>query len=303
MARECSLSEREARRYLDRIAPLGLTSETPAVPRLASREAIHDLRVACRRARVFLAEFGDNLPAGAQRKARNLMSKIVRRLGEARELDVSLALLRERVAPDTEQRLASEFTVLRLEMDRFAAQEDVNAVDTILESGKFADIVARLRTGFQPSTACHLRHARGRLRKRFGKVQDFYRTWRDSGLDEDLHLLRIRLKTFRYAIEIYRSIYGKRADRFLEMLASAQEALGRWHDLRCLHARVARAERDAPRELRAAVARLAEAMDADVTVLLANVDVELDAFFSKRAIKKHRELFDDPSRACCRGAR
>lgn len=299
MARECTLSEREAHHAMTRLAILTPQSGAP-VSVLDSPDALHDARVASRRARVFLAEFEDNLPGGVARKARKRLQKIGRRLGDARELDVSLKLLRDWPADDEAVR---DFCVARLEADRTEAQGRVADTEAELASGAMTELFSRMKDGFEPSTACHLRHARARLRKRLTKVENLYNAWWTSRLDEDLHLVRIRLKTFRYAVEIYRRLYGRPADKFLHELEAAQDSLGRWNDRRSLRGRVQATLAAAPKQLRAGVTSLAAAIAAEADAAQENVREELGAFFEKQPMKEYHELFGDWSRKCCRGAR
>lgn len=298
MARECTLSEREARHAMGRLALLTPPFDVSA--RLDNPDAVHDARVATRRARVFLAEFEDNVPGGLARTASKRLRKMGRRLGEARELDVSLALLRDWPA---ESDAARKFCTARLEADRADAQKSVAEAEAELASGAMTELFARVKDGFEPSTACHLRHARGRLRKRLNKLEKLYDAWWTSRLDDDLHQVRIRLKSFRYAVEIYRGLYGRPADKFLHELEAAQDSLGRWNDLRCLRGCVQASGAVAPKQQRAGIAALAAAIGAEADAAQENVREELGAFFEKQPMKEYRELFGDWSRKCCRGAR
>lgn len=299
MSCECTLSKREARHALARLAVLMPHNGTPP-PSLSDPDGLHDVRVACRRGRVFLSEFGDNLPDGPTRKARKRLRKMGRRLGEARELDVSIAL-----ACDwpTEDAAARAYVVARLETDRGYAQAKVAEAQEQLATAEIGAAVAKAKDGFEPSTACHLRHARDRLRKRLKKLQSLYAAWWTSRLDEDLHLVRIRLKKFRYSVEVYHRLYGRSADKFLHQLEAAQDSLGRWNDLRSLRNRILPMEADAPRELRAGIAALAASVGEDADATRERVREELAAFFDKDAMKEYRKLFGDWSRKCCRGAR
>jgi len=298
MARECTLSEREARHALARLAILMSPPDAPAADLDPIR--LHDVRVACRRGRVFLAEFGDNLPDGIARKARKRLRMMGRRLGEPRELDVSIALLREWPAVNAAVR---DHALNRLAAERADAQANVAEMQALLASGAIAEALSGVKDAFEPSTACHLRHARARLRKRLRKVQAQHAAWWTSRQDEDLHVLRIQLKTFRYTVEVYRRLYGRPADKFLHTLEAAQDSLGRWNDLRCLRHRVRAMEENAPHALRAGMGELIAAIGTEVDAAQDGVREEIGAFFERDHVKEHHELFGDWSRKCCRGAR
>ncbi len=295
----CNTSQREARHAAGKLDILtgahGVKADV-----LDDPDAVHNVRVASRRARVYLAEFKGNLPDSIARKARKRLRKIGRSLGTARELDVCMSLLRE--WPDVEPPVRN-YVAECLANDRAAAQTGVAEVHTDLADGTLAKLFVTVRHDFTKSTACHLRHARGRLRKRLAKAEALYAAWWTSRLDEDLHVVRIRMKTFRYAVEVYRRLYGKPADKFLHQLEAAQDALGRWNDLRVLRNRVQAMEADAPRNLRAGIGLLVAAIGAEADAAQERAREELGAFFEKKPMKAHHELFGDWHCKCCHGAR
>lgn len=295
----CNTSQREARHAAGKLDIL-TGAHGVNVDVLDNPDAVHDVRVASRRARVYLAEFKDNLPDGLVRKTRKRLRKIGRKLGTARELDVCIAILREWPEVDASVR---EYVEERLVSDRTTAQTGVADIHTQLVDGTMANLFFTIRHDFQKSTSCHLRHARGRLRKRLEKAEELYAAWWTSRLDEDLHLVRIRMKTFRYAVEVYRRLYGKPADKFLHQLEAAQDALGRWNDLRVLRNRLQLMEADAPRNLRGGIGLLVAAISAEVDAAQERAREELGAFFEKKPMKEYNEIFGDWHCKCCHGAR
>src|SRR5262249_37276949 len=56
-------------------------------------------------------------------------------------------------------------------------------------------------------------------------------SWDGLMTDERLHDLRIRAKTFRYAVEIYDRLHDRNLGRFMRRIRNLQEALGKIHDL------------------------------------------------------------------------
>ncbi len=301
MTRACILSKREGLRCLQRQLEMlaGASSDS------TNADAVHDLRVACRRGRVMLAEFKKNFPPTARRAARKRLRKAGRRLGCVRELDVSLSLL-DRWANSDLARAAALTEVRRyLETERTAAQPKLESAAQQVSGTDFTTTRTRLEAGFRPSTDCHLRLARIRLAKRLKRLNQQYRIWRKTRADEDLHLLRIRFKALRYSLEVHRGLYGNRATHFLGVLVAAQDALGQWNDYRHLlaHVRETAADANATPKTSKSLAELDAAIEADLTACVAAIESQLRPFFTKDESRRHEKLIASPKRPCCRGAR
>jgi CHAD domain-containing protein len=300
MARTCTLSEHEGLRCLRRQTEAHAKCTSPDAD---AADAVHNLRISCRRGRVILAEFKDNFPPAARRGARRLLRDAGRGLGRVREVDVSLSLLKRWAAGDEVRTAALAEMRRRLESERHAADPQVREMVRQLSGAEFAQTFTRLEEGFRPSTACHLRRVPKRLGKRIKRLRRQYRAWRTSRAEEDLHLLRIRFKMLRYTLEVHRGLYGNRAKEFLRALVSVQDTLGQWNDYRLLRNRVRDAATEASPQASKGIAALAAAIESDTAACAAAMDERLGPFFAKDEFRAYEAMLAAPKRACCRGAR
>lgn len=88
-------------------------------------DAIRRLRVAARRARSALADFGALWRADAVREARRALGKLAQRLGAVRDMDVTLALVREITGGDGAP--AQDAAHAALQRRRDALQHELHA--------------------------------------------------------------------------------------------------------------------------------------------------------------------------------
>jgi CHAD domain-containing protein len=268
----------------------------------ATAEGIHDLRVACRRARVALAELKPALRDKPRRAARRDLRDIGRRLSNLRELDVSIGLLFDGIGEGFDGTPALEFARRKLHEAR--AAEEMRLRARPIAPDAFAQRISRvLDRDMKGSDDCLVRHAPKRLSRRLDELQARYERWRETELAEDLHRLRVGFKTMRYTMEVYAPLYGKPGKEFLHTLESAQESIGQWNDRRILRERLSGVARSADSALRPALGELTAAVAQQAEALQARVENETKEFFRKRSLRGFGKLFDHPAAPCCHGAR
>ncbi len=294
MTRICTLADRRARQCIEeRSAPIpGLSASVLQ----KDADALHALRVACRRTRVALAEFGDQLAPGARREARDALRELRRRLGLIRELDVNLAMLATFAGRHGE---AAAFARDRLERRRAEAWTGLGDARVEADLSTLRAAIESLDGAYRETTDCYRKQAEQRLKKRLKRLSRQYETWRETGRVDDLHDLRIRFKKMRYTLEVYVDLYGKDGKAALRGLESAQDALGEWNDQRVLdeHLRACRPEVEGP--LRSAYAALLLESEREIERQLARVDVQTAEFFTKERLRSLKQLFGKPQRLCC----
>jgi CHAD domain-containing protein len=216
-------------------------SRTLPAARRGDVRSIHQARVATRRLR-------EALPLVAVgnkgRKLERVVQRITRALGPVRELDVALMSLDELEAEGDIPRgailrlrhvIGQERQLLHAEMQR---RLDGANVERLRKRA-----VAAARRG--PPAA-----ARGRVRdprrlavaeRRVARRAVALRFAIDNAagiyLTDRLHDVRIAIKKLRYATELSRELSGSRAVAAIRTLKTAQDLLGRMHDLEILIAR------------------------------------------------------------------
>ena len=194
-------------------------------------EALHDLRVAGRRLDAVLRQFRSSLPASFP-EIRPTLKKVLRTLGEARDLDVALIELeafgrglpksdRESIEP-LKRHLASERGRARGRMlsvlDSVSVQKDLQHLTSLLAAPSAASQ--------QPSPELALNVAPDMVRRRYRKVRKGADLLTLDSSMAAYHGVRGQAKKLRYALEAVAVIYGKPADEMLRALRRWQEKLG-----------------------------------------------------------------------------
>jgi triphosphatase len=192
-------------------------------------EELHDMRVATRRLRSALKLYAEFLPKRAERYGRDLRY-FANALGEVRDLDVHLQRLE---GEDNEDRESLERVTAALEQRRSEARRNMLEV---LDSKRYerfvSDFTSTLRRGRSPSpTRSILEVAPELIRRRYKKVRKTAEGLDADSPPEDLHDLRKKGRRLRYALEPLDGVYGKPAERMIELLKELQDNLGEHQDL------------------------------------------------------------------------
>lgn len=239
-------------------------------------DAIHDMRVASRRLRAALRVWGASLNPEHTASLLEQVRGITRDLGRARELDVTLGLLREEAKRATGPWAAAlETAVEALKGLRAAEKSACAAATTTAQGWPDADaLAAQLIDGWNGRADELLRARLDRDIHRLWKAQ---RRWVRKGHDEDLHATRVAFKKFRYTAELFVPQCPPMATAVAELKA-AQEALGDWNDFRVAALEVGRLEPVLPsREARAIAV---EALEHRAAEYLATFELQAKTFFT-----------------------
>ena len=202
--------------------------------------AIHQARVATRRLREALP-----LTTGSKgRKLKKVAGRLTRALGEVRELDVALINLEElasgaSIPPEGIDPLRATIQedrerlhvgmvrkIERIDLDRFERKAVAAARRSIERSGEQMDVSRRLRD------------VNKRASRRALALQAAIENAGGIYLPDRLHQVRIAVKKLRYTMEIAKELSRSRASARLRTLKSAQDLLGRMHDLEVLIMRI-----------------------------------------------------------------
>ena len=143
---------------------------------------------------------------------------------------------------------------------RAAASGAIAEVVALVESDAFQnDVKAVMRS--RQVRRCYFRHAARSTFCLFSVVTEAYYDWQREKSDARLHALRIALKKFRYACEIYRELYGRGMRRLIQRLKTAQDCLGEWHDYCVLNGYIKEAMETAPDAARPGIEALSAAAE------------------------------------------
>jgi triphosphatase len=194
-------------------------------------EELHDLRVASRRMDGILRQFRSCLPESILR-FRPTLKKVLRALGDARDLDVALSELetfsldlpesdRQSVEP-LKQHLVSERGRARSRMlsvlDSVSVHKNLQELTSLLVPTSAASL--------QTSPELALNVAPELIRGRYRKVRKGADLLTSDSSTEACHEVRGQAKKLRYVLEAVAGIYGKPADEMLRALRRWQERLG-----------------------------------------------------------------------------
>lgn len=196
-------------------------------------EGLHDVRVALRRVAATASGLHEKNVA---RRARRL----VRSLSERRQLEVDRQLLsrvRELgvLAPEVAAGLDARWDALMVGGARRA--------EKAVTGRQMRALVERLRTQESLGEAEISR----RLQRARREAERSIAHPPESGSDSELHRYRVAVKAARYVLEDLALRGAPGLAPSIDRLRGAQEALGRWNDVRLFSRRLSRTRRDAER--------------------------------------------------------
>jgi CHAD domain-containing protein len=181
-------------------------------------ESVHDFRTTSRRLQTLLEQLLPNQNRN-QKKLLKLLSRIRKRAGRVRDLDVQLAALRSLRVPQEPRRKTQLMHSL---IDVRAKQE--KKLRNVLTKSMTREIRKRLRRGSKD-----IRHETGRdaLSVARSMLKGVVRPSGPVG-EELLHQYRMVLKRARYAAEF--APKSAEATHFIAQVKRLQDAVGNWHD-------------------------------------------------------------------------
>lgn len=191
-------------------------------------ESLHQLRVASRRIRAFLAVGRELVDQEWARELKDGMQALGRASTDARDIDILLERVRDRIRTfDPRDQEAAETLLRVLEEDRRALQY---ALIDVLNSALHRRVLDRLALPVVPAPTPPSRKldklAARELRRLVARVR---RLGKRPG-DDQLHALRIKVKRVRYATELGGAPADKRARRVVRAATRMQDVLGEHQD-------------------------------------------------------------------------
>jgi CHAD domain-containing protein len=192
-----------------------LSRYLPRVSKHADVQSIHRFRTNSRRVEALVAEL---VPESAsKRKLLKQLSKLRKKAGKLRDLDVQQAFLKELKMPDRQNHRAELIEQLREEHEL-----RVGKIGHSFDSGSLKKLGKRLRrakaevkfTGVDP-----LELALKRLPKPQGAALN----------EQQLHAWRVAAKRARYLAELAGD--SSEAKEFIAQLKRVQDEIGQWHDV------------------------------------------------------------------------
>lgn len=224
---------------LDRLLRNRLRKCVALLPTILSEDdsdAVHDLRVWCRRSQqVIVTLFPEPRPPEARAIIRALR-RARRSLGEWRDCDVLIALLERKARrirrPDEKQ----AWEMVR-DLARTKRQRQMRRARRKLATRKLLTLVQRGQGLIERQVAPNGGRDQDPLATFVSSVGAAHAKWREglaraytSLSTVDLHAFRIQTKRLRYRTELARDLGSSTAQEALASLKVIQDELGRWHD-------------------------------------------------------------------------
>jgi len=254
-------------------------------------DAIHDMRVASRRTRAMLQEFGPLLPEEPREAVSIQVRDVTRGLGRARELDVMLGMLEdEREDFEGPWLLTIDHAVERLEAAREKAGPEVESAAGLVQSADFEQRFQELLDRIDGEAEVDLGAVSGRIQRRYKKVNKQYDQWCKKRSEEALHQTRIAFKKLRYTCEIYTPCYGKSMKKFGKELKTMHDLLGAWNDNRVLRDELDGLARNAPYRSVQGFPELIRRFDKRSGKRLKKFEKLAEDFFSKATRKRLEDM-------------
>ena len=228
-------------------------------------KAIHDLRVAARRLEAMLRTWDGVFPARPRTAALRVLRKVRRRFGEARELEVHVALLEPHVAAENDAVLRV-LQKMRKRLERRSARAIAR-----LRPKRLKRVLRRLETpaGEHESLGASDPHAfdRARMRAREAGAMAHAAVELAGEQPDDWtqHEARIAIKKWRYTIECVDDRSAPANDGRIQLLREIQDSLGAAHDRATL---IEAIERFGAEENPLALQHVIDALEAEKTAAL-----------------------------------
>jgi len=212
-----------------------------AIPGSADTEPVHQARVASRRLRAALGVFRDCFQPKQVTRWRRALRRLLTGLGDARDRDVQIAYLEDRLAKCDAKpcRPGISRLLLRLRQQREALQPRLVKIIGRFQSGAADDeMEAAVRT-LSPGGAVRRRRfrdpavfdrARTHIRRRLQELLGYRVCLADPSDTERHHGMRIAAKRLRYAMEMCGPAFTGGLLPFIKAARGLQTLLGDLHD-------------------------------------------------------------------------
>jgi CHAD domain-containing protein len=202
---------------------------TAAAAEAADVEAVHQLRVACRRASAAVRAYRPLVDRSGN-KLRRWLKRLRRAAGPARDADVLLARLRRELDLGN----ASAQSVLKkMQKTRAKAQRRLNGVYRKARRGGLDRAIERCLRALRRSDGKRVLQPFGEFARSALQhaAEDFVAYDADDATASDLHQLRIAAKRLRYSLELFHSAVDARVrDQGYPLVEELQDRLGTLND-------------------------------------------------------------------------
>jgi CHAD domain-containing protein len=201
-------------------------------------ECVHRMRVASRRMRSALSIFEPCFPRKRAKAWKTEMKSVTEALGEARDADVQIIFLVERMAATEDRTLAPGLRHLldKKRRRRRALQPGLEKTLNELRLHGVLDEISSLLADPEKKdasplrTPSTLRQADEHVSRRVSELRGHEESVRDPDAILEHHVMRIAAKRLRYTLEAFRLAFGDELRDEISRIKRLQELLGEMHD-------------------------------------------------------------------------
>ena len=199
-------------------------------------EPLHQARVTTRRLREILPLCACEVPRGLANRALRRVRRVGRALGDVREIDVSIDVVKEIIHARTVDETAGRRLQQHLKDDREERRERMldrlSSVNSRKLERDLADVARVLgmrqqTDGWAKKLAVRVERRSERVRRAVAEAGALY-------ISDRVHRVRIETKKLRYALELAGETGEARTREVVRELKEIQDVLGRLHDLEVL---------------------------------------------------------------------
>jgi CHAD domain-containing protein len=194
-------------------------------------ECLHRMRVALRRLKATLSDFRELLPAREYVSLLGNVDKLLRALGQARDIDTKIAFLNALLSGGQAESVRAGILEIidELAEDRSEIQPKILKWISRLRQKQVFRAAVKLRPALENTGMTLDEWARNRILARLEKFFSLEAYVRRPGCIRELHGMRIAAKNLRYTLENFSRLYGKEALDFAGSAMLVQRALGEVH--------------------------------------------------------------------------
>jgi CHAD domain-containing protein len=195
-------------------------------------EPLHRMRVALRRLKSTLSDFRDLVPLREYEAAQANIRKLLRSLGQARDIDTKIAFLRELGTSPAAGKFQEGILEIieELQEDRAEIQPRIEKDISRLKQKQVFRSILRLKPSLEETGMTLDEFAKNRILARLEKMFSLEPYVRKPACIRELHEMRIAAKSLRYTLENFSALYRGRTRSYALSAMKVHRALGEVHN-------------------------------------------------------------------------
>ncbi|MBF0569271.1 MAG: CHAD domain-containing protein [Candidatus Omnitrophica bacterium] len=212
---------------------VAVEAEVDGVRKNKDIEHLHRMRVALRRLKSTLSDFRDLLPSRDYGSSLMAIQKLLRSLGQARDIDTKVSFLNSLLtSPSAAKHKAGILEIIdELQEDRAEIQPRIRKNMARLHQRQVLRSISRLKPSLEETGMVLDEFAKNRILARLEKMFSLEPYVRRPACLKELHEMRVAAKNLRYTLENFQRLYGAHKVRPFALSAMrVQKALGEVHN-------------------------------------------------------------------------